>query len=153
MCEGRCDGEVTPPSASVECQASAKAEASMNVECSPPRIALHYSFAAGVDAQAQAEFEAGLRVLEARLPALLASVRRAEFVASAGADLAGSGRTAVQGALEDIDFGANLRVQFGLACAFNELGAVASTLESSTGKLEGSLSAAADVTGALGLGG
>jgi modification target Cys-rich repeat protein len=152
-CEGRCSGEVTPPMASVECEATAKAEASMNVECSPPRVALEYRFAADVDAEARAEFEAGLRVLEARLPALLASIRKAEFVVGAGADLTASAEGAVKAAVGEIEAGANFRILAGLNCALGELDEVGSTLQESSGRLQGSLMDAGDLTGALGMGG
>jgi hypothetical protein len=152
MCEGRCSGEVTPPSASVECQATAKAEASMNVECSPPRIAVHYQFAADVDAEARAEFEAGLRVLEARLPALLASVRKAEFMVGAGADLTSAAEGAVKGALGAIEADGNFRILFGLRCAVGQLDEVGDALSGSTSRLNNSLGDAAALTGAVGMG-
>jgi hypothetical protein len=151
MCEGRCDGEVTPPSASAECEATAKAEASMNVECSPPRVELRYEFAADVDAEARAQFEAGLRALEARLPALLASVRKAEFVGTAGADLVASASGAVRGAVDQLEHDGNLRVAFGLRCALGELGQVSATLQSSSQRLQGSLTDAGDVLMAAGM--
>jgi hypothetical protein len=154
MCEGRCDGEVTPPSVKAECQASAKAEANMNVECTPPRIALSYQFRANVDAEARAEFEAGLRSLEARLPALLVSVRKAEFVINAGADLTASAQGAVRGAVMALDTtNPNLRAFFGVKCALGQLNAVGTALSSSTGRLQDSLDDAADLTGAVGMGG
>lgn len=152
MCEGSCDGEVTPPSASAECKASAKAEASLNVECSPPRVELQFELMAGADVDAQAEFTAKLKVLEARLPKLLASLKRAEFVFDAGEGLAVDGAAAVkagiEGSVEALADG-NFRVGFGLRCALGELDAVGTAIEESSASLSGSVSAAAEITSAL----
>ena len=149
MCEGRCDGAVEPPSVKAECTASAKAEASMQVECSPPRIALHYELKAGLSATAQAEFEAGLRSLEARLPALLASMRKAEFVVNAGADLGASATTAIKGATDAFKGDANFRLQFGALCALKEAGTVTKVITDSGAQLTASAKAATAVTALL----
>lgn len=149
MCDGRCTGNVTPPSASVECQASAKAEASLNVECSPPRVAITYQFKAGIDASAQAQFEAGIRSLEAHLPALLASLSQGEIVIGAGVELGDAAANAVGEAVGKIKGGANFRLLFGLRCALAELGTVKSTLTAASGRLSGSADAASGVVGAF----
>ena len=147
-CEGRCTGEVTPPMASVECQATAKAEASLNVECTPPRVEIVYAFKAGVSAEAQAKFEAGVSVLKARLPALLASIRKAESIGGAGVDLGVAGGTAVKAAARAaLEGDATIRVQLGVACAVAELNEVAKTVESSGSRLNASIDAAAELTG------
>ena len=139
MCDGRCSGNVTPPSAKVECEASAKAEASMNVECSPPRVAITYQFKAGIDASAQAKFEAGIRSLEAHLPVLLASLQKGDIVIKAGAELGEAGAKA----------GTDFRVLFGLKCALGELGTVKSTLTDASARLSASADAASGVVGAF----
>jgi hypothetical protein len=149
MCEGRCDGSVEPPSAKVECQASAKAEASMQVECSPPRVALHYEFKASASATAKAEMEAGIRSLEARLPALLASMRKAEFVVDAGADLGASASAAIKEATGAFKADGNLRLQFGALCAVREAGTVAKVITDSGAQLTASAKAATSVTALL----
>ena len=152
MCDGRCDGEITPPSASVECEASVKAEAKMNVQCTPPRVAIDYELAVGgsVDVQAQARFEAALENLKVRLPALLASIKRAELAVDAGADLSGSAQTAIMGAADAAGEG-NARIAIGLACAVKQIGAVGTVVADSSAALEGSISASAELTAALGL--
>jgi Polymer-forming cytoskeletal len=151
-CDGRCTGEVTPPMASVECQASAKAEASLNVECTPPRVEIVYAFKAGVSATAQAQFKAGITVLKARLPALLAAAGKAEVIGAAGIDLGEAGGKAVKGAATAAVKGeSTLRVKLGVICAVKELDKVAATLHSSSAKLDASLAAAADITGAIGM--
>lgn len=71
-CTGGCEGSFTPPSASAmcdasaDCQASAKAEANASLECTPPQLDIDYSYAAGIDAAAQAEFSAKLTELRTR---------------------------------------------------------------------------------------
>jgi hypothetical protein len=152
MCEGSCDGEVTPPSASVECEASAKAEASLNVECSPPRVEIQFELMADADVEAQAEFTAKLKVLEARLPKILASLKRANLVLDAGEGLAVDGVAAVEASIEGAGEAAaagNFRVLFGLNCAVGELAKVGPAVEDSIASLSGSVSAAAEITAAL----
>jgi len=139
--------------AKAECQASAKADASINVECTPPRVAINYELRASANAEAQARFVAGIKNLEVRLPALLAAIKRAELVGEAGAELVGAGRVAVEGAVEASLAGeANLRVIAGLGCAADELGAVQGAITGAVGRLEASVTASADLTGALGMG-
>lgn len=151
-CNGRCEGNFEPPMAKAECQASAKADASINVECTPPRVAISYQLRAGANAEAQAQFVAAVRNLEVRLPALLAAIRRAEIVGEAGAELVGAGRVAVEGAVEGaLDGEANLRILAGLGCAATELEAVQGAITGAAGRLEASLTASADLTGALGV--
>lgn len=62
----RCEGEITPPKASAECNASCDASVSAELQCSKPRIALQVDGAA--NAAAAAKFTAAL---EANLPAIL----------------------------------------------------------------------------------
>jgi hypothetical protein len=155
-CQGRCDGEFEPPMAKAECQASAKAEAKLNVECTPPRVVIDYELNASASAEASAQFAAGVRSLEVRLPALLAAIKRAELVADAGAGLAADAGGAVEGAVNAVraDLGEDdpdLRLYFGVRCALGELGAVQGILGGATGRLSGSIEAATGVTGALGL--
>jgi hypothetical protein len=151
MCEGRCDGEVTPPSAKAECQASAKAEASFNAECTPPRVAVHYELAAGgnIDVEAQARFEAAVKNLEVRLPRLLASLKNAEVMVDAAADLGAAGKAAVEGAIDEFDADANASVIVGLACAAGELDAVGAVITGGTSRLNSSVQASAELTAAL----
>lgn len=77
QCSGSCTGEVTPPSAHVDCKASAdcqgqaSAKANASLECTPPSLDLDYSFKAGADATAQADFVAHLGELKTRGAAIL----------------------------------------------------------------------------------
>jgi hypothetical protein len=151
-CKGRCDGNITPPSAKADCQASAKAEAKLNVECTPPRIAISYKLKAGVDAAAQAQFVAGIKNLQVRLPALLAAIAKADSVIKAGtglaADATGAVKTAASGAIKG---NASIQATIGLGCAVTELGAVGDALKSSTDKISGSFTAAGKLKTALGV--
>lgn len=153
-CKGRCVGEFEPPMAKAECEASAKAEARLNVECTPPRLVVDYKLKASATATAKAEFEAGIRNLKVRLPALLAAVERAKLVASAGADLADDAGNAVRGAVDTAVQGegkTNLRAYFGLRCALGQLGAVDDAISDSSNRLNDALKAAGGVNVALGM--
>jgi hypothetical protein len=94
-CSGGCEGEVTPPSCSVDascdasadCQASAKAEASASIECSPPSLAIDYSFKAGLSASAKGEFVARLEKVRAGLAGVLHGMTKMKVVVEGNADL------------------------------------------------------------------
>jgi hypothetical protein len=153
-CKGRCDGSIEPPSAKAECNASAKAEAKLNVECTPPRVAIAYKLKAGVNADAQAKFEAGLKNLQVRLPALLAAIGKANAVVDAGKGLTSDGKAAVEGGITAASSAAakgDLKVIFGLKCAAKELGNVGGAIKGSSDRLAASVKASADLKGALGL--
>ena len=151
-CKGRCDGEIEPPMAKAECQATAKAEAKVNVECKPPRVEFHYNLKASASAEAQAKFTAAVKNLEVRLPALLASIKKANVVAEAGVSLAGDGSAAVTTAVNatlkgDVD----IKGTIGLGCALTELPKVGGAIKTSSEKLAGSIKASAELTSALGV--
>jgi len=108
MCKGKCEGDFEPPScmamaeckASANCDAQAKADASLKVECTPPSLDVDISFADGADAGAQAQGEFYVQALKARLPKLLASLKKSELVITAGKDLGDAAGGAFQGALD-----------------------------------------------------
>lgn len=105
-CEGKCDGDFEPPSAMVQCEASAscnasaKAEASVNVECTPPSVEIDYTLKAGLSAELEAEFKAGISKLRTRLPKLLAAIKKGDLVVAAGGDLIAAAGTAVDGIVD-----------------------------------------------------
>jgi hypothetical protein len=154
-CEGKCQGEFEPPSAKVECQASAKADAKINVQCTPPRVGISYKLKAAGTAQAdimaRAKFEAALKVLvSTRLPALKASLAKADSVADAGADLVSAAGGALEGAFKTAASGkVSVRVQFGLGCAVLELPKVKTVIDKSTTNLKTQIEAATKVTSML----
>jgi hypothetical protein len=151
-CKGRCDGSITPPSASGDCTANAKAQAKLNVECTPPRVAIAYSLKAGVDAAAQAKFVAGIKNLQVRLPALLAAVAKANSVVDAGKGLTTDGKAALDASIATAAKAAgtgNVKLFFGLKCAASELGNVAGEIKGSSDRLAASVKAAGDFTSAV----
>jgi hypothetical protein len=62
----KCEGEMTPPKVSAECEANCDAQVQAEVECTPPRIAVRLEGAA--NAEAAAQYKAAL---ENNLPAVL----------------------------------------------------------------------------------
>lgn len=153
QCNGRCDGEVTPPKAKAECEASAKAEANASVQCFPPQLEITWQWSASLegDVNAQAEFRAWLQGFRVRFAALLAAVKRAELVLKVGADLVAAGEGAVKTSINlaaegDVD----LKTGIGLGCAIQALGDVGTAVNEATGRLSGSVSAAAEVTTSIG---
>lgn len=83
MCEGGCAGDFTPPSASADCEASAEceaqasAQAEANIECTPPSLDFGFEFAAGVSADAQAQFLGRLDLLRVHLAGALQAAAQA----------------------------------------------------------------------------
>jgi len=147
-CSGSCSGEVTPPSASAECEASAKAEAELNAECTPPSVDVSYSFAATADAQVQAEFEAWLHGFKANMGALAAATAKADIVLRAGADLGAAASGAIQGVADTLAGEADFAVAFKLACLPAQLDATATVITDATAELTASATASASfVTG------
>jgi hypothetical protein len=140
--------------ASAKCDASVKAEAKMNVECTPPRLAVHYKLKAGVNADAQAKFVAGVENLKVRLPALLAATAQADLVADAGADLLADAGGAISAGIKatgDAFAKGDLKAGVGMICAAGQAGKIPGVINKSAGELQASLTAAAGVTGAVGL--
>ena len=56
---------------SADCEAQASAQASANVECTPPQLDIRFELAAGVDADARAEFIAKMSELKVRMVAII----------------------------------------------------------------------------------
>lgn len=152
-CEGKCEGDIEPPMASAECKASAKAEAKINVQCTPPRLAASYRLKAGVDAMAQARFEAGLKTLiSVRLPALTAAIKKGQSVGDAGEDLAVAAQTAVKTSIDAAAKGdLGIRAGVGLRCALGQLPDVEMAVSESADRLTDNLNAGIAVTTSLGM--
>lgn len=153
MCKGKCEGDVTPPSASAECKASARAEAKINVQCTPPTLAARYKLKAGVDVMAQAQFEAGLKTLiNVRLPALTAAIKRGQSVGDAGEDLVVAANDAVKASVDAaIKGNLGIRATFGLRCAAKELPDVEMALSDASDRLTDQLNDGLAVTASLGM--
>lgn len=150
-CNASCEGEVTPPSASAECEASAKAEAEVKAECTPPQIAFGYEFKAGLDAAAQAEFEAWLKgVFSARLSALLGFQAKAELLAQTCANFAGNGAAAATSSFNAALSGElSIQQTFGLGCAVDQVGDLASAVSTAATGLAAEANAYAAFAGEL----
>ena len=155
MCEGKCEGEFEPPKASAECEASARAEAKVNVQCSPPSIDASYRLkaVASADVMAQVKFEAALKTLiRVRLPALVAVTARAKSVASAGEDLALAARVAVKASIDTaIDGDASIRAKAGLVCAVGQMDDVEMAVDDAVEQLTDSLNASASIQAVFGM--
>jgi hypothetical protein len=148
MCKGRCTGEFTPPMVKAECEASAKAQASVHVECTPPRLAIHASIKASADAQ----FKAAMRVLiDTRLPALLQAVGKGNVIAKAGDDLGVAAKGAVKGAATALKANTKLKAAYGLGCAIGQLDDAQSIVKDAADGLSAQLMASKSLTVLLGL--
>jgi hypothetical protein len=157
MCQGRCQGDFEPPKVKAECQASAKCEASLNVQCTPPQLAVVYKLKtdADIDAAAQARFTAAIENLhKLRLPALLQAAAKADFVARAGENLVTSADGAVKGSVDAAIKGdLSVRAGFGLACAVKELPKVKTALDEPNQRLNDNIMTCQHLRGVLGMNG
>ncbi len=155
-CEGRCEGEFVPPKAKAECEASATADAKLNVLCTPPRLAIVYELktvvSGSAEATAQAKFVVALGSLQVRLPTLLASLKRAHSMSEAGAGLIVAAHDAVKASI-NLTLKGDLKPKqaIGLACAVTQLDDVDTAVSGTSDKLTASFSQCASVTAAFGL--
>jgi hypothetical protein len=149
-CEGTCDGEVVPPKAKAECEASVEAEAKLRAECTPPTLEIKWQWKASFsDPQAQAEFKAWVEGFRGRYAALLAATARAELVVDAGAGIVASASGLIETLPATIDIESDLRASLGIGCALTQLEAVATVISDGSAALSASVSAAAEVSGAI----
>jgi hypothetical protein len=150
-CRGRCEGELRPPKAKAECETSAKAEAKVNVQCTPPRLAVKYKLKADLDATASAQFASAAGNLEVRLPALFAAIEQASSVTQAQADLIGDGNAAVKGAVHAaLSDSSMLQVTLvGLGCALGQLDDVGNAIDQSSQRLSANLDVSTKLRAAL----
>ncbi|WP_050434852.1 hypothetical protein [Chondromyces crocatus] len=151
-CKGGCDGKVTPPSVSAECKATVEAKASASVECTPPSIDIAWQWSAAVqgDVNAQADFKAFIGNFKGYFSGMVAGVAKAEILVDSGANLVAAGQGAVKGALDGLSAEADLKASIGAGCALVALPDVATSIQASTTKLQASLSAVAEIQGAIG---
>ena len=156
-CNGRCDGEFVPPKvdceASASCEASAKAEAKFQAKCTPPSIDVRWTFDASVSADVKADFNYRMAAVKARLPALSASIKKAQLVFDAGAELGKQGKDAVSASLKafgDSDVEGSVKARIAL-CAPDALKDSAKLVTDASGDLSANLKAANSVSGAIGM--
>lgn len=150
-CKGRCRGEIQPPKAKAECEATAKVEAKLNVQCTPPRLAVKFKVKSTLDAMASVQFVAAANNLEVRLPALFAAIEQANSITAAQVTLIGDGRAAVKNAInETLSAKGMVQVKIvGLTCAIDQLDAVDMAIDVSSKRLSASLDASAKLQVAL----
>lgn len=154
MCNGRCRGDCDAPKAKAECEASAKAQAQLHVQCTPPRVVFQYKLASvnDSDTEGQTRFVAGLRKLEGHLPALLAAIAHANSVSSAGELLSTSATGAVKASFKAATSGKlTAKESVGLGCAVGELDSVADIISSSSERMMTDLKTCSDVKAMLGI--
>mgnify|MGYP000222756081 CR=1 FL=1 len=151
-CQGKCEGSVTPPEVSAECQASVDAKAKAEVTCTPPSLSVQFQFAANLDADAQAEFKVWLEGFKTRFAAMAALRFKLDSVSAAVEGLISASIDVVPGAIEQIEAqgGLELRTTIGLGCAIIELDAVGDALGGASSDISGSVSAFAMVSGSVG---
>jgi hypothetical protein len=146
-CEGKCEGSVEPPMVKAECAAQVEAKAKAEIVCTPPSLSVEFQFAAGLDADAQAEFKAWLEGFKGRFAAMLAARAKLDFVAEAAVDLVAAAGGAVEGSI-DAALGGDLSVKLvvGLACALEELPEVQVVLAEAQGQLTASADAFVEIS-------
>lgn len=161
MCKGKCEGDFEPPKcmaeakcdAAASCDAQAKADASLKVECTPPSIEVKLAFMAGADAAAQAQGQFYVQTLKARLPKILASLKKSQLVLDAGADLGATATGAFQGAIDafkgksDVSAVAKFKL---ITCAPDAFAASATVIKDASLDLSAQVKAAADLSASLG---
>ena len=153
-CNTKCDGNFQPPQVDAKCQAKVQADAKLNVQCTPPRVAFNYRIKAGLDAMARLRFVNALdSLVKVRLPGLKAALARSAIVGEAGKDIVaaaangGSFKKAIADA--KANGGIDVKFVFGLGCATDQIDDVGDILKSSTDLLAGSLSSAAKIEATL----
>jgi hypothetical protein len=155
MCEGECKGDVEPPTAKAECQASVKAEAQMSAECTPPRVALSYELdadfggegAAGVDAKLA--FDAKMKAFASAYGKLAATGAKFEGILKASQGLTSAAGSAIGSAADNI--GGDFAVTFKIGVCLPEAVVDAKAkLSASAGKLTAGVTAIGKVTASVG---
>lgn len=151
-CDAGCEGTVEPPQVSAECQATVEAKASASIECTPPTLAFSFEWAAGLDANGQAEFRAWLEGFRANFSALVAARAEAEIVAGAAVDLIASADGTLRDAVADLQGSGEVFAAVGAGCALLQLPDVAASLTASAESLQTNASATVTLVGSFGSG-
>lgn len=149
-CDAGCEGTVDPPEVSAECEATVNAKASASVTCTPPTLAFSFEWAAGVDANGQAEFRAWLEGFRANFSALVAARAEAEVVAGAAVNLIASADGALRDAVADLQADGEVFAAVGAGCALLQLPDAAGALAASSESLQANASATVTLVGAFG---
>jgi hypothetical protein len=150
-CKGGCEGKVEPPEVSAECKATVDAKANASVECTPPSIDVQFQYSAAIEgnADAKAEFNAWISGFKAQFAGMLAATAKADILLEAGANIVANAQGAVKGAA-DAALSGDLKAKIGAGCAVAALGDVNTVVKGSVDGLNASLTAFADIGGAVG---
>jgi hypothetical protein len=136
--------------ASATCNAQAKADANLEVECTPPTLQIDLAYAVDASVQARAELDFTVQTLKVRLPRLLAALARARLVLDGGEALATAAGGAVEGALDaflgEVDAVTGYKL---VTCAVPAFGDSARILDTATTELSTRVEAAGQLTVSL----
>lgn len=151
-CSAGCEGSAEPPSVSAECEASVEAKASASVQCTPPSLAITWEWSPQLQGNlaAQAEFRGWINGFRGHYAAILAARAQADLLIEAGQGLADAAGVAVMDAATELQGDANLKASIGAACAVQELPVAGQVIGDAVGRLQASVSAAVDVSAAVG---
>jgi hypothetical protein len=150
-CDAKCEGEVTPPEVKAECKTSAKANADLKAECTPPSIDVFYEFEAAYEADATnaANFDIFLATFKTEIGAVVAGLKRANIVLKAGANLVAS----IDGMKSDFTAVASGKTDFkttvGIPCAIANLAKVPGLVQANTTDLTAKVKASASFVAAF----
>lgn len=153
-CDAKCEGEVTPPAVSAECEASVEAKADASIECFPPSLEVtwQWNVDAGIDGNlmAQAEFKAWLEGFKGHLSVMLAARTKADILVDSLGNLAAAADGAVKASAMTLIDG-DISAQIKIPCALTELPLAVGLIQDASGQLSGSVSASVEVFGAVGI--
>jgi modification target Cys-rich repeat protein len=152
-CDAGCEGEVTPPSVSAECEATVEAKADASIECFPPSLEVTWQWSAALegDVMAQAEFKAWLQGFKGHIGVMLAAKTKADILIESIGNLGAAAEGALSASFEGLvegDFVASFKV---VTCAIPQLGDAADLLSGASGSLSAEASASAEVFTAVGM--
>jgi hypothetical protein len=149
-CEGKCEGEVSPPEVSAECKASVEAKASAEIECTPPSLSIEFQFSANLSADERAEFRVWLEGFKARFAGMLAVNAKLEFIGEAMVDLTAAAGGSVRAVIEEMDADElSIQAVVGIGCAATQLEQVGPALQGAGGDVAASVAAFAEVSAAV----
>jgi hypothetical protein len=151
-CDAKCEGEVTPPEVSAECEASVEAKADASIECFPPSLEVTWQWSAAYegDLDAQASFKAWLEGFKGHISVMLAAKTKADILVNSLGNLGTAATGAVQASFEtliDGDFSATIKVP----CAIEQLPVAVTLITDASASLSANASASAEVFVAVGM--
>jgi hypothetical protein len=153
-CDAKCEGEVTPPSVSAECEATVEAKADASIECFPPALEVtwQWNVQAGIDGDlmAQAEFKAWLEGFKSHISVMLAARTKADILVESMGNLSAAAGGALEASFDTLaegDFVAAFKVG---TCAIPQLEDAAGLLTGASNGLAAEASASVEVFAAFG---